>query len=53
MKLGSTVLYVKLLKVLYGWMETSLLCDQKLLSDMEAKCFKPNTSDACVAKKRK
>ena len=50
-KHGNTVLYVKLLKALYGLTEASLMFYQKLLKDLEAKGFKTNPYDPCVANK--
>ena len=47
-KQGNTVLYVKLLKALYGLMEASLMFYQKLLKDLEEKAFKTNPYYPCV-----
>ena len=48
---GNPVLYVKLLKALYGLMEASLMFYQKLLKDLNAKGFVVNPYDPCVANK--
>ena len=50
-KNGNSVLYVKLLKALYGLMEASLMFYKKLRKDLEAKGFKVNPYDPCVANK--
>ena len=48
---GNLILYVRLLKALYGLMEASLMFYQKLLKDLESKGFVVNTYDPCVANK--
>lgn len=48
---GNTLLYVKVLKALYGLMQASLMFYQKLLKDFLAKGFETNPYDPCVANK--
>ena len=48
---GNTVIYVYLLKALYGLMEASLMFYQKLMKDLKGKGFKPNPYDPCVVNK--
>ena len=48
---GKTVIYVTLLKALYGLMEASLMFYQKLLKDLQKKGFVTNPYDPCVANK--
>lgn len=48
---GNTILYVKLLKTLYGLIETSLILYQKLLKDLETRGLKTNPYYLCVANK--
>lgn len=50
-KRGNTVIYVKLLKALYGLMEASLMFYQKLVKDLAEKAFEPNPYDPCVFNK--
>ena len=50
-KKGNTVIYVRLLKALYGLMEASLMFYQKLVKDLEAKGFVTNLYDPCVVNK--
>ena len=50
-KKGNSLLYVKLLKALYGLMEASLMFYQKLRKDLEDKEFEVNPYDPCVANK--
>merc|ERR1711884_332800 len=46
-----TLVYVYLLKALYGLMEASLMFYQKLLKELKQKGFKPNPYDPCVVNK--
>ena len=48
---GNLILYVRLLKALYGLMQASLMFYQKLLKDLESKGFVVNPYDPCVANK--
>ena len=48
---GNTLVYVYLLKALYGLMEASLMFYQKLLKELKVKGFKPNPYDPCVVNK--
>ena len=48
---GVPVLYVELLKALYGMMESSLLFYKKLVKDLQEQGFKVNPYDPCVANK--
>jgi hypothetical protein len=48
-KKGTPMLYVKLQKVLYGLMRTSLLFYQKLRKELERYSFEINPYDPCVA----
>ena len=48
---GNTLVYVYLLKALYGLMEASLMFYQKLLKELKEKGFKPNPYDPCVVNK--
>ena len=50
-KKGNSLLYVKLLKALYGLMEASLMFYQKLRKDLEDQGFEVNPYDPCVANK--
>ena len=50
-KKGNSLLYVKLLKALYGLMEASLLFYKKLRKDLESQGFEVNPYDPCVANK--
>ena len=50
-KKGNSLLYVKLLKALYGLMEASLMFYQKLRKDLESQGFEVNPYDPCVANK--
>ena len=50
-KKGNSLLYVKLLKALYGLMEASLMFYQKLRKDLEDLGFEVNPYDPCVANK--
>ena len=50
-KKGNSLLYVKLLKALYGLMEASLMFYQKLRKDLEDLGFKVKPYDPCVANK--
>ena len=46
---GKGVLYLELLKELYGMLIASLLLYQKLGKDLESNGFKVNTYDPCVS----
>ena len=46
---GQSVLYVQMLKVLYGMMVSSLLYYQKVRKDIESTGFEVNPYDMCVA----
>ncbi len=48
---GHTVLYVELLKALYGCIESPLLFYRKLRKDLESQGFVVNPYDPCVANK--
>ena len=48
---GKSVLYVELLKALYGTLKASLLFYKKLSSKLKEKGFQLNPYDACVANK--
>ena len=48
---GQKVLYVQMLKALYGMMKASLLYYNKFRSDIEAEGYKVNPYDPCVANK--
>merc|ERR1712197_170938 len=50
-KKGNTVIYVYLLKALYGLMEAALMFYQKLIKDLKKRGFKPNPYDPCVVNK--
>ena len=50
-KKGNLILYVRLLKALYGLMQVSLMFCQKRLKDLESKGFVVNPYDPCVANK--
>ena len=45
------VLYVRLMKALYGFMKSALLFYQKLSGDMKSAGFKINPYDPCVVNK--
>ena len=45
---GKMVLYVKLLKALYGCLRSALLFYKKLLADLEPRGFDLNPYDPCV-----
>ena len=45
------MLYVKMIKVLYGLLHSALLFYLKLVEDLEKYGFALNPSDACVANK--
>jgi hypothetical protein len=46
---GEKLLYVKVLKALYGMLEAALLFYKKLRKDLESVRFKVNSYDPCVA----
>jgi hypothetical protein len=46
---GSKILYVKMLKALYGMLQSSLLFYRKFRKDIESIGFKVNPYDPCVA----
>ena len=46
---GKPILYVKLLKALYGCLKSALLYYRKLRTDLENMGFKVNPCDPCVA----
>ena len=48
---GKKVLYVKLLKAIYGTLEAALLFYKKLRRDLEDEGYKVNSYDPCVANK--
>lgn len=48
---GNMLLYIKLLKALYGLMEAGLMFYQKLRKDPKDQGFKVNPYDQCVGKK--
>ena len=48
---GETILYVRLLKALYGLLRSALLFYKKLRGDLERMGFEVNPYDPCVAKK--
>lgn len=48
---GNTVIYVYLLKALYGLMEASLMFYQKLIKDLRKRGFETNPYDPCVVNK--
>ena len=50
-KKGTPVLYVRLKKVLYGPLRSSLLFYRKLHWELEAYGFKINTYDPCLGNK--
>ena len=50
-KKGNLILYVRLLKALYGLMQASLMFYQKLLKDLESKGFEVNPYDPCATNK--
>ena len=49
---GNTILYVRLMKALYGIMQASLLYYTKTIENLQAKGFKLNPYDQCVANKK-
>jgi hypothetical protein len=49
---GKKVLYVRLLRALYGQLEAALLWYRKLRSDLEEQGFKFNPYDPCVANRK-
>ena len=51
MKKFKIVLYVQLLKALYGCLGSTLLFYKKLLADLESRGFELNTYDPCVVNK--
>ena len=48
---GQKVLYVKLLKAIYGTLEAALLFYKKLRKDLEENGYRVNPYDPCVANK--
>jgi hypothetical protein len=48
---GETVLYVRLLKALYGIMKAALLYYQRFVTDLQSIRFRINPYDPCVANK--
>ena len=46
---GTEVLYLNILRAIYGMLEASILWYRKLRSDLESIGFKFNTYDPCVA----
>ena len=50
-KKGKPVLYVKLQKVLYDLLKSTLLFYKKLLGDLMAIGFTPNPYDMCIVNK--
>ena len=48
---GLSVLYDKLLKALYGLLNSALLLYKNLLADLVAIGFEPNPYDPCVVNK--
>ena len=52
MERGKRVLYVRLLRALYGQLEAALLWYRKLCSDLEGIGFKFNPYDACIANRK-
>ena len=51
MENGKTVLYVELLKALYGLLKSALLFYKKFLGDIQSQGFEVNPYDPCVANK--
>ena len=51
MEKGKMVLYVQILKVLYGCLRSALLFCNKLLVDLESRGFELNPYDPCVVNK--
>jgi hypothetical protein len=50
-KKGTTILYVKMQKALYGLLRSALLFYKKLVADLESDGFVLNPYDQCVANK--
>ena len=50
-KKGTTILYVRLKKALYGLLRSSLLFYRKLCGELETYGFKINPYDPCVGNK--
>ena len=46
---GQKVLYVQVLKVIYGMLQDALLWNMKFRKDLEKQGFKSNPNDPCVA----
>ena len=49
---GQKVLYVQMLKALYGMMKASLLYYKKFRKDIEGNGYEVNPYDPCVANKK-
>ena len=50
-KNGTSILYVRLKKALYGLLRSSLLFYRKICGELEAYCFKISPYDPCAGKK--
>ena len=48
---GKPILHVKVLRALYGMIQSSLLCYKKFVRDIKAEGFELNPYDPCVANK--
>ena len=51
MENGEKLLYLRIVKALYGWIESSLLWYNLFLDKLTKLCFKVNTYNRCVASK--